>query len=190
MYTSSDRIHTEIETTLGRMTLAATPHGLAGVWFIGQRHYPPPATLGRREDRDPSLQMAAQQLQDFLAGTRRHFDLPLDLDGGTPFQRSVWRALLQIPIGATCSYAAIADAIGKPKAVRAVGAAVGRNPVSIVVPCHRVVGSDGTLTGYAGGLPRKAQLLTLEATAAAASRPRDRQARDTIQPRKSRTITA
>lgn len=163
----TERIHAEIDTPLGRMTLAATPRGLAGAWFVDQRHYPLPDALGRRDDHHPTLQRAAQQLQAFLDGTRRHFELPLDLDAGTPFQRSVWQALLQIPVGTTCSYAAIAAAIGKPAAVRAVGAAVGRNPVSIVVPCHRVVGSQGALTGYAGGLPRKARLLALEAAAVA-----------------------
>ena len=168
MPTLTERIHTEIDTPLGRMTLAATPRGLAGAWFAGQRHFPPAHALGRRDDRHPTLQRAAQQLQAFLQGTRRAFELPLDLGSGTPFQQSVWQALLQIPVGTTCSYAAIATAIGKPAAVRAVGAAVGRNPASIVVPCHRVVGSGGALTGYAGGLPRKAHLLALEAAAVAA----------------------
>lgn len=186
MHTTTERIHTDIDTPLGRMTLAATPHGLAGAWFAGQRHYPPAPALGRRDDRHPTLQQAAQQLQAFLHGTRRHFDLPLDLGGGTPFQQSVWRALLAIPIGSTCSYAAIAAAVGRPAAVRAVGAAVGRNPASIVVPCHRVVGSGGALTGYAGGLPRKAQLLALEAAAVAgpgSPGPRLRRARRTFESR-------
>jgi len=105
---------------------------------------------------------AAQQLNEYFAGKRTHFDLPLDLGSGTAFQQSVWRNLLKIPAGKTVSYGAISHSIGKPKAMRAVGAAVGRNPFSIVVPCHRVIGSDGALTGYAGGLDRKVALLTLE----------------------------
>ncbi len=186
MHANTDTFHTDIDTALGRMTLAATPRGLAGAWFAGQRHYPPSTALGRRDDRHPTLQMAAQQLQDFLAGTRQHFALPLDLDDGTPFQQSVWRALLQIPAGTTRSYTDIGAAIGKPAAVRAVGAAVGRNPVSIVVPCHRVVGSNGALTGYAGGLARKARLLALET----ASRSPDNSAGFELQPPKGGTITA
>ena len=105
------------------------------------------------------LQAAQAQLAAYFAGTRRSFDLPLDLERGTAFQQSVWRALLQIPYGATLSYGALGAVIGKPSAVRAVGAAVGRNPVSIIVPCHRVLGAHGALTGYAGGLERKTALL-------------------------------
>lgn len=188
MSTHTDRVHTEIDTTFGRMTLMTTPHGLAGAWFVGQRHYPAAALLGRREDQHAPLHAAARQLQAFLAGTRGRFDLPLDLSAGTPFQQSVWQALLRIPIGTTCSYADIGKVIGKPSAVRAVGAAVGRNPVSIIVPCHRVVGSNGALTGYAGGLPRKAQLLALEA--AAATQPAQLRARSVRQMPKARTISA
>lgn len=173
MLTTTNRVHTGIDTALGRMTLAAAPHGLAGAWFIGQRHYPPPPALGRHDDRHPILLEAARQLQDYLAGNRRQFELPLDLAAGTAFQQSVWRALQRIAIGTTCSYRDVGAAIGNPAAVRAVGAAVGRNPLSIIVPCHRVVGSSGALTGYAGGLPRKAQLLALEANPCgfAAARP-------------------
>ena len=100
-----------------------------------------------------------------LRGERAGFDLALDLGGGTPFQQAVWQALLRIPRGQTASYVALARSIGKPQAVRAVGAAVGRNPLSVVVPCHRVLGSDGSLTGYAGGLERKQALLRLEGIA-------------------------
>ena len=108
------------------------------------------------------LRKAAEQLRQYLRGERQHFDLPLDLGGGTPFQQAVWKALLRIPTGHTTSYGALGRQIGKPAAVRAVGAAVGRNPLSVVVPCHRVLGQDGSLTGYAGGLDRKATLLHLE----------------------------
>jgi methylated-DNA-[protein]-cysteine S-methyltransferase len=102
------------------------------------------------------------QLAEFFEGRRRHFDLPLDLGGGTDFQQTVWRSLLQIAPGTTTAYGELARRIGKPLAVRALGAAVGRNPISIIVPCHRVVGAGGALTGYAGGLDRKTALLSLE----------------------------
>lgn len=162
MHNASDRVWTTTTTRLGSITLAATACGLAGVWFEGQRHYPPCA-LGRRDDQHPLLVSAQQQLREYLDGARATFTLPLDLASGTPFQQAVWQALLQIPIATTRSYAAIGAQLGRPTAARAVGTAVGRNPLSIVVPCHRVVGSNGALTGYAGGLDRKAHLLALEA---------------------------
>jgi methylated-DNA-[protein]-cysteine S-methyltransferase len=108
-----------------------------------------------------TITQTQQQLSEFFSGSRTTFDLPLDLDG-TPFQKTVWQALLTIPFGSTVSYAQHAQRVGKPTAVRAVGAAIGRNPLSIVVPCHRVVGYDGALTGYAGGLERKQALLDIE----------------------------
>lgn len=149
-----------IETPLGAMLLARTGKGLAGAWFVGQKDYP--VTIAAPEaPHDVLLRKAASQLADYLAGTRRHFDVPLDLHG-TPFQRSVWNTLLEIDCGRTSSYGAVARAVGRPSAVRAVGAAVGRNPVAVIVPCHRVMGSDGSLTGYAGGLPRKMALLEIE----------------------------
>ena len=110
----------------------------------------------------PVLRLAAEQLQQYLRGDRQPFDLPLDLAGGTAFQQAVWQALLRIPRGQTTSYGALARQMDRPTAVRAVGAAVGRNPLSMVVPCHRVLGKDGSLTGYAGGLDRKTALLRLE----------------------------
>ncbi|RYX90146.1 MAG: methylated-DNA--[protein]-cysteine S-methyltransferase [Comamonadaceae bacterium] len=146
---------------LGPMIVAATDKGLAGVWFEGQRHMPDHAAW-QVNGRHPVLVKAIAQLEDYFAGRRSHFDLPLDLQGGTAFQQSVWQALLNIPAGATTSYGELGTRIGKPAAVRAVGAAVGRNPVSVVVPCHRVIGRDGSLTGYAGGLDRKTALLRLE----------------------------
>lgn len=106
-------------------------------------------------------QRAVEQLADYFSGQRTNFDLPLDAKG-TAFQKSVWQALCDIPHGQTCSYGDIANKLGNPKAVRAVGAANGKNPISIVVPCHRVIGANGTLTGYAGGLTRKSFLLELE----------------------------
>ena len=126
---------------LGLMTLAATSTGLAGVWFEDQRHHPDLASRPVN-DRHPVLVMTKQQLTDYFAGRRSHFDLPLDINGGTLFQQSVWQALLKIPQGQTTSYGNISRQIGNPTAVRAVGSAVGRNPVSIIVPCHRVLGAD------------------------------------------------
>lgn len=149
------------QSPLGPMLLAATPRGLAGVWFEGQRHGPD--SSGWLEGPGhPVLQEAMRQLADYFAGKRTAFELPLDLQAGTPFQQSVWRALLAIAPGTTTSYARLGHSIGRPAASRAVGAAVGRNPVSIVVPCHRVLGTGGALTGYAGGLERKSALLRLE----------------------------
>ena len=161
----SDTVQSRVATELGVVRLAAGAQGLVGLWFDGQRHLParldgPQAWPG--DDAHPVLRAAAQQLRQYLAGMRQAFDLPLDLRGGTPFQQAVWRALLLIPRGATTSYGALARQIGQPAAVRAVGAAVGRNPISIVVPCHRVLGAGGALTGYAGGLARKQALLRLE----------------------------
>jgi methylated-DNA-[protein]-cysteine S-methyltransferase len=146
---------------MGEMIVAATDHGIAGVWFEGQRHMPEHSSWPVDES-DPLLRKAIAQLDDYFAGRRASFDLPLDLQAGTPFQQSVWKALLAIPRGATTNYGALSREIGAPAAARAVGAAVGRNPVSIVVPCHRVLGSGGSLTGYAGGLERKSALLKLE----------------------------
>jgi methylated-DNA-[protein]-cysteine S-methyltransferase len=161
MRNATQRACTRYESPMGTMLLAASEKGLAGVWFVGQRHGPD--TRGWYEDAEhPVLRQAVAQLVEYFAGQRTGFDLPLDLQGGTPFQQSVWDALLRIPRGGTTSYAELARRLGKPQAARAIGAAVGRNPVSIVVPCHRVLGTDGTLTGYAGGLERKTALLQLE----------------------------
>ena len=154
-------VRTHVQSPLGGITLAATANGLAGLWFDGQKHLPD-MTDWPVDDAHPVLQQAAQLVQRYFAGETVSFDMPLDLSHGTAFQQSVWRALLGIPRGQTTSYAALGTDIGKPAAVRAVGAAVGRNPLSVVVPCHRVLGSDGSLTGYAGGLERKTALLGLE----------------------------
>lgn len=152
---------THYESPLGRMLLAATGSGLAGVWFVGQRHGP--QDVAWPEDAGhPVLQQAVAQLTEYFAGERDRFELPLDLQAGTPFQQSVWAALQAIPPGDTTSYAELGRRLGRPQAARAIGAAVGRNPVSIVVPCHRVLGTGGGLTGYAGGLERKTALLRLE----------------------------
>jgi methylated-DNA-[protein]-cysteine S-methyltransferase len=149
-----------IATPLGPLTVAATAQGLAGAWFDGQSHHPGPIDAPI-DERHPQIVRAAQALQAYFSGRPGAFTLPLDAEG-TAFQRAVWQALCQIAPGATVTYGEIAQRIGKPTAVRAVGAAVGRNPISIIVPCHRVIGRDGSLTGYAGGLPRKQALLAHE----------------------------
>ena len=149
-----------IASPLGTMLLARTKHGLAGAWFELQKHHPDAIDAPERGD-DPLLAETARQLREYFAGARSAFDVALDLQG-TDFQRAVWSALLDIPPGRTTTYGEIARELGVPSASRAVGAAVGRNPVSIIVPCHRVVGSSGALTGYAGGLDRKRSLLRIE----------------------------
>ncbi|MEP7056551.1 MAG: methylated-DNA--[protein]-cysteine S-methyltransferase [Caldimonas sp.] len=165
---------TIFDSPLGPILLARTPAGLAGAWFEGQRHHPPQLDAPMVAN-DPLFERVADQLGRYFAGSLQTFDLPFDLQG-TPFQRAVWQALLAIGAGTTRSYRDIAHAIGKPVAVRAVGAAVGRNPVSIIVPCHRVIGSDGSLTGYAGGIERKVALLRLESVALGRTAMRQRRA--------------
>lgn len=157
----TDTVHCRINSPLGEMVLAASTQGLSGVWFDGQRHQADTTSWPPAPDH-PVLIQAAAQLAQYFTGQRRVFELPLDLATGTSFQQRVWRALLAIAPGTTRSYAHVSIEIGQPTAVRAVAGAVGRNPLSIIVPCHRVLGSDGTLTGYAGGLPRKRALLQLE----------------------------
>lgn len=158
-------VQTCTPSPLGLLRLAASPHGLAGVWFDGQRHLPPRldgADAWPHSDAHPVLQQAVQQLQQYLAGSRTRFALPLDLGSGTPFQQAVWQSLLGIGHGSVLTYGALAAQLGRASAVRAVAAAVGRNPLSVVVPCHRVLGAGARLTGYAGGLERKVHLLALE----------------------------
>ena len=138
------------------LRLVASESGIRAIEFTPAR-----PVDGHRQDANPFLREAASQLHAYFARNLRRFHLPLDMPG-TKFQESVWRALGEIPYGETRSYAQIAAAIGTPKAVRAVGAANGANPVAIVVPCHRVIGSGGKLTGYGGGLPLKKRLLELE----------------------------
>jgi methylated-DNA-[protein]-cysteine S-methyltransferase len=153
--------YTTMPSPLGTLQLTATNGRLTGVHFPGQKHDRPAQPGWQRDDAEPVLARARRQLDEYFAGGRRDFDLPMAPEG-TPFQQSVWAALLAVPFGTTSTYAAIAQAIRRPTAVRAVGAAVGANPIGIVVPCHRIVGRDGQLTGYAGGLDRKAKLLALE----------------------------
>jgi methylated-DNA-[protein]-cysteine S-methyltransferase len=144
------------ESPLGPLTLLADEAGLTGLSFPGR------ATGLDERDRDPAaLAVAAGQLEAYFTGVRRAFDLPI-APAGTPFQQRVWAELRRIPYGATVSYSELAERVERPDIVRAVAAAVGRTPVPIVVPCHRVVGADGSLTGYGGGLQRKRALLDLE----------------------------
>ena len=150
-----------LDSPLGPITVAATARGLAGLWFDAQAHHPgalaAPVDAGQR-----FIAQAREELERYWrGGLHSRFTVPLDARG-TAFQQAVWRALLRIPAGSTSTYAAVAAAAGKPRAVRAAGTAIGRNPLSIIVPCHRVLGRDGALTGYAGGLSRKQALLELE----------------------------
>jgi methylated-DNA-[protein]-cysteine S-methyltransferase len=153
------RVHTVVDSPIGPLTLVAEDGELAGLYMDNQRHLPPVETFG---EPDPApLRLAVAQLEEYFAGRRTEFDLPLAM-GGTPFQRSVWNALREIPYGETVSYRGLAEQIGRPTAIRAVGLANGKNPISIIVPCHRVIGTGGNLTGYGGGLGRKRHLLDFE----------------------------
>lgn len=150
-----------MSSPVGQLTLVAKGNKLAAILWENDR--PDRVRLGEMHEnaRHPVLLMTEQQLVEYFAGRRVCFELPVDFEG-TPFQKAVWTALLTIPYGQTRSYRDIAMQIGRPKAMRAVGAANGRNPISIVTPCHRVVGASGALTGFAGGLAAKALLLNLE----------------------------
>ncbi len=158
--------YTTIASPLGDLVLAAADDALTGLYIA----HPPKSldTSSWRRDAEP-LRDAIAQVRAYFAGELRDFDLPL-APAGTPFQRQVWEALRTIPYGETRSYGYIAAAIGRPSASRAVGMANGRNPISIIVPCHRVIGSNGLLTGYGGGLDRKQILLDLERRAVAPER--------------------
>lgn len=171
MHYPRDTLQMRTDTPLGPVRLAASAQGLVGLWFEGQRHEPTEQLYGARawpgaQASTPAqwahVQQAATELDEYLQGQRQCFAVAVDLRAGTAFQQAVWQALLGLPVGHTCTYGALARQIGNPAAVRAVGAAVGRNPVSVIVPCHRVLGGDGSLTGYAGGLDRKAALLRRE----------------------------
>jgi methylated-DNA-[protein]-cysteine S-methyltransferase len=148
--------YTRVDTPVGTLTLVAGGGGLRELLWAGE---PPPA--GATEGRDAVLAAAAEQLRDYFAGRRTAFDLELELHG-TAFQRRAWRALAEIPFGVTRTYGEQALALGRPAAARAVGAANGRNPLPIVLPCHRLIGADGSLTGFGGGLEVKRALLEHE----------------------------
>jgi methylated-DNA-[protein]-cysteine S-methyltransferase len=153
------RTHTLIDSPVGPLTLLAADGTLAGLYMDRQRYRPPQEAFGDRDDRP--FAAAVEQLEDYFAGRRTEFDLPLALTG-TPFQRRVWDLLRTIPYGRTTSYGELAERLGRPTAARAVGLANGHNPVGIIVPCHRVLGARGDLTGYGGGLDRKRHLLAFE----------------------------
>ena len=148
-----------LETPLGRMLLVANPEGLCGVHFIGQKYYPAGRDGWIRDEK--ALSKAKTELSEYFSGERAVFTVPLAAEG-TPFQRAVWRAIAKVPYGETITYAELARRAGFPGSARAAGAATGRNPIGVIVPCHRIVGQDGSLTGYAGGLAKKKALLALE----------------------------
>jgi methylated-DNA-[protein]-cysteine S-methyltransferase len=172
--TTATTATTVVDSPVGRLTLLAIDGSLAGLYMDDQRHRPPEEYFGPphtelADARLPDAQLLAEatrQLEEYFDRRRTTFDLPL-APVGTPFRQAVWAALRTIPYGETASYGEIADQLGQPGAARAVGAANGRNPIGIVIPCHRVVGASGGLTGYGGGLERKRFLLALEQSPAA-----------------------
>lgn len=158
-------VHTVTDSPYGPLTLVATDGVLSGLYMAEQRHRPLEETFGVPDPRPFTETLG--QLAAYFDGELTEFDLPLRLNG-TPFQRGVWAQLQRIPYGETRSYGELADALGKPAASRAVGLANGKNPISIIVPCHRVIGSTGSLIGYGGGLDRKQRLLAFEGADGAA----------------------
>ena len=152
--------YTEHPSPLGTLLLAATDNGLCGLYFEEHKYFKGPHGW-QRDASHTHLQSAMRQLDEYFAHARNHFDVALDLRG-TPFQCAVWDALQALPFGETATYQSIAQRVVNPKAIRAAGTAIGRNPVSIIVPCHRVLGASGGLSGYAGGLERKRYLLAHE----------------------------
>jgi len=154
--------YAEIANPFGRVLLVTQDHGLAGCYFIGQKYMPAIAAGWRHTPAHPLLRLAATQLERYAAGTLQQFELPFAFAEGTDFQQRVWRAIAAIPYGETITYGELARRVGAPGSARAAGAATGRNPISVIVPCHRVIGSNGSLTGYAGGIERKKALLALE----------------------------
>lgn len=165
------RRHATLPTDLGDLLVVADDGGLAGVYFPGHWHPPALDSLGAAVDAadDPLISRLGAELDEYLAGRRIRFDLPL-APTGDEFQQAVWRMLREIPYGETVTYGELAMRLGDRNLARRVGGAVGRNPISILVPCHRVVGADGSLTGYAGGLDRKRRLLELEGAEVVAQR--------------------
>lgn len=157
----------EHPSRVGTLLLAATDAGVSGIYFEEHKHFKGKDGWQQAVPQSPAaqhLEKAVVQLDEYFAGQRTTFDVPLDLSG-TEFQRAVWQELSAIPFGKSVSYAQHAQRLDNPKALRAVGSAIGKNPVSIIVPCHRVIGSSGAVTGYAGGVERKRFLLALEGIA-------------------------
>jgi methylated-DNA-[protein]-cysteine S-methyltransferase len=149
---------------LGELLLVATPSHLVGVYFSNQHNGPKLSADWKRDPAHPILKQAGRELNEYLAGKRATFSVPLAFDG-TEFQCEIWKQIARIPFGRTISYAELARRAGAPKATRAAGTATGRNPLGIIIPCHRVVGKDGGMGGYAGGLNRKKSLLKIETNA-------------------------
>jgi methylated-DNA-[protein]-cysteine S-methyltransferase len=155
------RYYDTFDSPYGGMLLAASEKGISGVYFNRQKHHPKRASDWQHAPGNAHLQEAKKQLAEYFAGKRREFDLELD-PAGSSFQRRVWKAISGVPYGETISYGELARRCGFPEGARAAGAATGRNPIGIIVPCHRIVGASGKLTGYAGGLDKKRSLLALE----------------------------
>lgn len=149
------------QSPYGPMLLVASENGLSGVYFDGQKYLPEKGESWKQSAEHAPLARTRRQLDEYFAGRRKRFELTLDPDG-TPFQRAVWKEISTVPFGETISYGELARRTGRSGSARAAGAATGRNPICIIVPCHRIVGSDGNLTGYAGGIERKKALLALE----------------------------
>jgi methylated-DNA-[protein]-cysteine S-methyltransferase len=166
--TQSEYVYKIIQSPVGELKLLASDRGLAAILWRDENPQRIRIRATREDANHPMLLETERQLNEYFAGKRKTFDVPLDFVG-TAFQKRVWEALLAIPFGETRTYAEIATQLGDPKATRAVGAANGKNPISVIAPCHRVIGSSGKLTGYAGGLEAKARLLQLERGTAIAS---------------------
>ncbi len=159
------RYYDTFESPQGGMLLVASDEGLAGVFFNRQKHHPKRHPDWERDPRHRLLLQAKRELAEYFAGKRKRFEVALAPDG-TGFQRSIWKAISTVGFGETISYGELARRAGYPGSARAAGAATGRNPIGIIVPCHRIMGADGSLTGYAGGLERKRALLALEGAGA------------------------
>ena len=172
-----------LESPVGDLLLTASDNALTGLYIKGQKHFPEIAAAWQEAPELAAFSQVQVQLLEYFAKERQAFDLPLNPQG-TSFQKQVWQCLHQIPFGETTSYGAIAQSLGKPGSARAVGAANGRNPISIIVPCHRVIGASGKMTGYAGGVDRKQWLLRHEQAVVGDDNPKEwlRQRADSFQP--------
>jgi methylated-DNA-[protein]-cysteine S-methyltransferase len=155
------RYYDTCKSPQGEILLLASDKGLEGVFFEDQKYHPQRQDDWRRDPHHKVLRQARRELEEYFDGRRKRFQVALE-PGGTAFQREVWDAIATVPFGETITYAELAERAGHPGSARAAGAATGRNPIGIIVPCHRIVGADGDLTGYAGGLERKKALLELE----------------------------
>lgn len=158
---NSANYYTIIKSPIDDLLLVADDSALTGLYFVGYKHIPAASKGWTRNKQHPILCQAAKQLQEYFSGKREKFSVPLRL-GGTDFQEKIWKKIASIPYGKTVSYTILAKQAGSVDAIRAAGTATGRNPISIIIPCHRVVGKDGSLHGFAGGLDRKRHLLEIE----------------------------